>query len=248
MSSTLMCEKVRPCHAVFVIELMEPFVSPWLFLELLHASQLVGREKLWITNVRRRCERRILKRIAGFSSAKSISELENIIPRDVKIIVLDPLAEIPLSPEDFRGRTVVVIGGIMGSHPPYGRTRRELTSRIKKALTRNIGHYQLTINGAVYVARKVCEDFLLSELELIKGLTLPTRYGVIELPYAYPQDEEGNLIIASGEIDYILTELEEDEIAMLRGKRIDICSKMSLYLLHRDQVSRAGTPTSSKNH
>lgn len=220
------------CRAIFVVEVMEPFLSPWLFLELLHISEIVGRSNLWITRVRRKCEREVLTPVANLLSEKSIVELEDKIPSDAKVIVLDPAAESQLSAEDFTGLTFVIIGGIMGSHPPSGRTRKELTLRMKRALARGLGPHQLTVNGAAYVARKVCEGLSLSEIPLVKGLSLHTRYGTTELPYAFPQDDEGGLVIARGEVDYVLTELEEDEAAMLRGRVRDFCSKLRRSLHH----------------
>mgnify|MGYP001772848403 CR=1 FL=1 len=213
----------RACNAVFIVEMLEPFVSRWLFLELLHVSEIVGRERLWITRVRRECERRVLSALAAVVTPESISELEGTLPSTSRVIVLDPAAEKPLSPEDFEGPTYVVIGGIMGSHPPSGRTRKELTSRLRRAVARNIGRHQLTIDGAAYVAVKVCEGRGLESVRTLVGLTLQTRIGRVELPYAYPLGDEGELIIARGEIDYILLELEDDERAMIRGRRRDIC-------------------------
>lgn len=221
------------CRALFVIELMEPFLSPWLFLELLHVSEIVGRENLWITHVKRKCEKEVLEPVASLLSRRSILELEDELPRDARIIILDPAAESPLCPEDFKGgTTVVIIGGIMGSHPPSGRTRKELTLKMKRALARNLGPHQLTVNGAAYVAKKICEGQSLSEIALVKGLSLHTRYGVTELPYAFPQDDETGLVIARGEVDYVLAELEEDELALLQGGVKDFCSKLRLNLLH----------------
>jgi len=45
------------CNALFVIEVLEPFVSRWMFLEIQHVSRLVGFENLWITRVREVRER-----------------------------------------------------------------------------------------------------------------------------------------------------------------------------------------------
>lgn len=227
--------KNNSCRATFVVELMEPFLSRWFFLELLHVSEIVGRENLWVTNVKRSCEKRILGRIAGFVSEKSIIDLEDALPHSDKIIVLDPSAEQPLCSSDFQeGETIVIVGGIMGSHPPIGRTKKELTLKMKKAEARNLGRYQLTLNGAVYVARKVCEGVPLSAMRFAKGLSLTTRYGSVELPYAFPLDEDGGLVVARGELDYVIAELEEDESAMLRRRRRDICAEVGFDLLDGD--------------
>jgi ribosome biogenesis SPOUT family RNA methylase Rps3 len=213
------------CNALFVIEVLEPFVSRWMFLEIQHVSRLVGFENLWITRVRRRCERELLARVASRVYRESVVELEEKLTHEYgRLIVLDPSAEEPLSPGDFPGgRAVVVVGGIMGAHPPLGRTKSELTKKLRKPIPRNLGKLQMTIDGAAFTAREICSGRMLQELELLHGLTIHTRWGTLHLPYAYPM-KDGMPVIAPGEIDYVLLELEDEESAMVRGRRTDICA------------------------
>jgi len=213
------------CSALFIIEVLEPFVSKWMLLELQHVSMLVGYENLWVTRVRRKCEREVLARVSSRVYRESVVELEEKLASEYgRLLVLDPSAEEALSPRDFsEGRTVVVIGGIMGAHPPLGRTRSELTQKLRKPTPRNLGGLQLTIDGAAYVAREVCCGKELRDLELLRGLTMHTRLGTLQLPYAYPM-RDGVPVVAPGEIDYILLELEDEESLMIRGRRADICS------------------------
>jgi len=213
------------CSALFVIEVLEPFVSRWMFLEIQHVSRLVGFENLWITRVRRKCEREVLAQVASRVYYKSVVELEEKLASEYsRLVVLDPSAEKTLSPEDFsEGRTVVIIGGIMGAHPPLGRTRSEITNKLRKPTPRNLGKLQMTIDGAAFAARGVCSGKELQELELLRGLTLHTRWGVLQLPYVYPM-RDGVPVIAPGEIEYILLELEDEESQLVRGRRADICS------------------------
>ena len=48
----------------FIIEHLEPVVSKWVWIEYKHASEIAGRDKLVITNVKDPREREILSRIA----------------------------------------------------------------------------------------------------------------------------------------------------------------------------------------
>lgn len=213
------------CNALFIVEVLEPFVSKWMFLEIQHVSMLVGYENMWITRVRRRCEREVLARVSSRVYRESVVELEEKLASEYdRLIVLDPSAEEALSPMDFSGgRAVVVIGGIMGAHPPLGRTRSELTQKLRKPTPRSLGRFQLTIDGAAFIAREICCGKELQELELLRGLTIHTRLGTLQLPYAYPM-RDGVPVVAPGEIDYILLELEDEESLMIKGRRADICS------------------------
>ncbi|QOJ78308.1 hypothetical protein IG193_05955 [Infirmifilum lucidum] len=208
----------------FAVEILEPFVSKWMFIELAHASRIVGRDRLWVFNVRRECEAEVLASIASRVERMSIVSLGEELSKEFNTLVLDPSASQPLSPRDFTGRTLVVVGGIMGDHPPRGRTRRELTEKLTgRCLERSIGRGQFTIDGAIYVAYKVSRGATLEELSVRNGLRL--KHGDVEvyLPYSYPV-ERGSVVISEEEVRYILEELEEDEARATReGKLPSVC-------------------------
>ncbi len=195
-----------------VIEHLEPRLSKWLLIEYEHVSEIVGRERLWFTNVKGEEDRRRLEPLAARVLSERVWEVK--LPYDV--IVLDPLAPSELTPEDFSEPACVVVGGIMGDYPPVGRTREELTSKLQGAKARNIGPWQFQIDGAVYVAVEVNRGRRLREIPLILGLTLKSEEGhEIYLPYAYPV-VNGKPLISKKEVEYILKELEEDEAELIK--------------------------------
>ena len=201
---------------LIIIEHLEPFTSKWMHIELRSASRLAGPGNLWITNVKSRCEREILASLARVFE-ESIVDLVRLL-EGRRIIVLDPTAKERLSPSDFTGPTAVVVGGIMGAHPPLGRTRSLLTSKLEKlgAAARSLGEGQYTIDGAVYVALRVARGVEVEEIPVIRGLRLKHPEGwSVELPYTYPV-EEGRPVISEEEIDYVLYGVEEDEERLLR--------------------------------
>lgn len=210
------------CQYVVAIEVLEPFISKWMFHELKHVLEVLPGDCVHIYNVRRECEVSILAGLFGYVSQRSITESGDLQRFD-RVLVLDPRAERALSPGDFSGRVLVVVGGIMGSHPPSGRTHRELTSRLSVGEARNIGAGQYTIDGAVYVASEVAKEKRLDEIPFVDGLTLTGEGFEVFLPYRYPL-RNGAPFISEEEKRYILEELEEDEYLFLsQGRPPAIC-------------------------
>ena len=202
----------------FVIEHLEPVLSRWAWIEYRHASEIVGRENLIITNVKDAREAEKLRELACEVYSQSISEL--LIPRE-KLIVLDPKSDIPLQPEDITEDSYIVIGGILGDHPPKGRTRKLLTSKLPGAKTRNIGKRQFSIDGAAYVANMVSQGANLSSIKVRKKLEILVKRDdfyehVVELPYAYPVDDEGRVVVSKELIRYLKKGIEKDEKEILK--------------------------------
>lgn len=185
----------------FVIEHLEPEIGKWLIFEYEHTSEIVGKNSLLFTNVKKESEKLALSKL-GAVEEKSAAEIFN----PEKVIVLDPKAELLLKPEDFNGKEATIVGGILGDHPPKGRTRRLLTKRFPKATVRNIGRAQFTIDGAVYVAKLVSEGTLLETIPIKKGLVLRlNEYGEIYLPYAYPL-KNGKPVISQKLVAYLCSD------------------------------------------
>jgi len=199
---------------IFVIEHLEPKTGKWLLFEYEHASEIVGKNRLLFTNVKRKSDRLKLSKF-GAVEQKSAAEIFN----HAKVVILDPKAELPLKPEDFIGKEAVVIGGILGDHPPKGRTSKLLTSRFPSAAVRNIGKSQFSIDGAVYVAKLVSEGTPLEAIPIQKGLSLKlNQFGEVYLPYAYPL-HDGKPVISQKLVAYLLSnEILADEEKMLKGK------------------------------
>lgn len=167
---------------LFVIEHLEPKLSEWLHIEYSHAARIVGRKRLFLTNVKRRGEFRKLVKIARVER-KRVCELF----KQRELIVLDPRARKKLSPNDMCGRGVIVIGGILGEDPPLGRTRELLTRTFPRASARNLGKEQLAIDGATYVAKQVSEGKLLEKVPVQHGLEIQiSEVQSTFLPYTFP--------------------------------------------------------------
>jgi len=204
----------------FVIEHLEPVVSRWVWLEYKHASEIVGRERLVITNVRNPRERAKLAEIAAEVHEASVAELSL---DEERLVVLDPQAPQELSPRDFEVCDYVVVGGIMGDYPPRLRTKPLLSDRLPRAAKRNIGKEQFAVDGAVYVAKLVSEGVPLSEipytvnLEITVGEFDGIRHTIV-LPYAFPL-RGGEPVISEELVRYLIHGIERDELAAIRAGR-----------------------------
>ena len=200
---------------IFVIEHLEPETGKWLLYEYEHASEIVGKNRLIFTNVKKKDEAIKLSRL-GKVEEKSAAEIFS----PEKVIILDPKAEEPLKPEDFAGKDAVIIGGILGDHPPKGRTRKLLTRRFPKATVRNIGKGQFSIDGAVYVAKLVSDGTPLEKIPVKKGLSLRLdEHAEVYLPYAYPL-KDGKPIISQKLVAYLCSDQivkDEEEILKKHG-------------------------------
>lgn len=185
----------------FVIEHLEPEIGKWLLFEYEHVSKIVGKNHLLFTNVKKESEKHALSKL-GAVEKKNATEIFN----PEKVVVLDPKAELPLKPQDFAGKEAVIIGGILGDHPPKGRTSQLLTRRFPRAVVRNIGRWQFAIDGAAYMAKLVIEGSLLKTIPVMKGLTLRlNEYGEVYLPYAYPL-KNGKPVISQKLVAYLCSD------------------------------------------
>ena len=197
---------------LFVIEHLEPEISRWLYIEYSYASRIVGRRRLIFTNVKNPRDAKVLSK---FGSVRSKSFAEIFHPK--KIAILDPKASEKLKPEDLRDKEAIIIGGILGDHPPRGRTRKFVTAKVPNALSRNIGRGQFSIDGAIYIAKLVSEGVRLENIPVRKGLHIRLNEKVeIYLPYLYPL-KNGKLLISDELIHYLASEeIVKDEEKLLR--------------------------------
>ena len=201
-----------------VIEHLEPFLSKWLWLEYKHASQIAGRDNLTFTNVKDDWEYYKLSQIGRVEKASIVELIENGVIGREDFIFLDPSYSSILHPQDFKSRRGVVVGGILGDHPPRKRTRQLLTSKLARCIARSLGPHQFSIDGSVYMARQVCLGFKLSEIPIQVGLTIKVnKFHEIYLPYAYPL-VNGVPLVAPGLIEYLKSdEIVKDEELLIRS-------------------------------
>lgn len=181
---------------LFVIEHLEPRLSKWVLIEYEHASLIVGKENLAFTNVKRG-----FKTLGKFGKVYEKSAIE--LFDNEKTIVLDPKATELLEPSDFDNTEIVVVGGILGDHPPRGRTFKLITSKMKRARAKSLGNRQFSIDGAIYMALKVAQGLRLSDIPVADSLTLKCGDLEIHLPFSYPLIN-GKPVISPKLIDYLL--------------------------------------------
>ncbi len=186
---------------VVVIEHLEDEFSVWLLLEYRHVSLIIGREHVWYTNIP--CRYKGLMSKYGRVYCESVIELidNGVIPRD-KVIILDPIAKDMLRREELVD-SYIIVGGILGDHPPRQRTWKLLSSKLKGVRIRNIGDGQYSIDGAVYYVYKLWLDNL-KDYEYIDGVRIETPTGYIKLPFRYPL-VNGEPLLAPGLIEYLRT-------------------------------------------
>lgn len=185
-----------------IIEHLEPEISPWLLLEYRHVSRIHGKERVWFTNVPSRYHR--LLGLYGCVFEESVIELlvEGFIEPS-RTIILDPLAPCRLQYSDFVATKYIVIGGILGDHPPRGRTRTYITSRAPPTVRAfNIGEEQYSIDGTAYYVRYLIEHKSDDGFQYIDGVRIETEYGYVYLPYRYPL-VNGKPLLADG-LEYYL--------------------------------------------
>lgn len=196
----------------FVIEHLEEEIGKWLYIEYKHASEIVGRENLIFTNVKRVEDRNLLSEF-GEVEARSFRD----VFRQDEVVILDPKAERKLVTSDFYGKKAVVIGGILGDNPPRGRTQKYLSNLCPKAVKRNLGRKQFSIDGAVYVAKMVSEGIPLEAIRVVDGLNIKVdEFVEIYLPYVYPLND-GKPVIHEELVKYLSSEdVVRDEEVLLK--------------------------------
>lgn len=187
---------------LIIIEHLEDMLSQWLLAEYRKAYEY-ARENLLITNI----ELRDLP-----STKKRFYEI--IDPRE--LVILDPQADKTLMPEETCRFRAFVIGGILGDHPPRGRTKTLLSDRFPDAEKRNIGDKQFSVDGAVYIVREIIRGRRLEEIPVVYGVRIiafkKDLIHEIYLPYAYPLDERGEILISRDLLRYLLGSYDNVEV------------------------------------
>jgi len=157
---------------LLVIEHCEPFLSEWLLLEYKHSIKIWGKNTVF-TNVTEKKFINILKTITK-TEKKNVKEFL----KNKNCIVLDPQSKKTLKTNDFTKLDAIIIGGILGYEKPKGRTKKLISDKYKFQ-TRNIGKIQLTIDGAVYVAKEIALGKKLKQIEIANELEIIILYTFI---------------------------------------------------------------------
>ncbi|MEM0006176.1 MAG: SAM-dependent methyltransferase [Ignisphaera sp.] len=202
---------------IVVIEHLEAYVNRWLLKEYEFVSETF-KNRVIFTNVTKECDRLLLQPLGIVYKTSAIELLSNVD----NVVILDPNAKERLQVADLRMARYVVIGGIMGDNPPKGRTKLLITSRLSKALPRNLGEKQFTIAGAAYILRRVESGQNINDIKYVFGLKIKKRLTKdieieIDLPYAFPLDEQGNIVLPKGYEDVVIDYVPVYESALLAG-------------------------------
>ncbi|MFX1486764.1 MAG: hypothetical protein ACFFBS_06700 [Promethearchaeota archaeon] len=202
-----------------IIEHLEKVLGRWIWLEYRHVSWLVGRKNLLITNVKKR---RDAIKLAGIASIGNPSITK--LPFDkTKLLILDPGAEIALNYQDLKSDKWLILGGILGDHPPIGRTELLLSKRMRDIPRRNIGKHQFSIDGTAFVILQIAKGKSLRDIPITiePEFKITENYSVI-LPFAFPQ-VNGKPLLAPGLIGYLKKGIVEDEKEIITtGKPIPV--------------------------
>lgn len=188
---------------IYIIEHLEPELFEWCLIEYEHISELVGKENLWFSNIKKEEDK---EKLGHFG--KVFSEKTREMKLDwQKVCILDPESEKTLSPDENTNFDYYIFGGILGDHPPKKRTGKELTKFLSADIEkRNIGDKQMSTDNAVYTVFQIAEkgrkfndlkfkDEVSIEINDVESVELPYRYNII--------DEEGNVFMSRKIVDYL---------------------------------------------
>jgi ribosome biogenesis SPOUT family RNA methylase Rps3 len=181
---------------LLVIEHCEPALSEWLLLEYKHAAKL-WKKNLVFTKIVDKKTSNILRKLGSVKKEK----VKNLFSNN-KCIILDPQAKKPLTSKDCLDAEVIIIGGLLGYEKPRGRTKK-LISNTSGFTTRHLGKLQLSIDGAVFVAKAICLGLNLKDIEIAKEIEIihDSIHSTI-LPFGYPIIEN-KPVITPGLINYL---------------------------------------------
>ncbi|KAH7106871.1 DUF431-domain-containing protein [Auriculariales sp. MPI-PUGE-AT-0066] len=169
----------------------------WVKLEYSHMLELAGvGSAVLFTNVSAASIAALQTALGSSAGKDGRSELgthsegvlrkmeEHSVPLD-KVCLLDPKAELEISPEDGDGRFEwFLFGGILGDDPP-----RDRTSELRKLgfPSRNLGKVQMTTDTALGVTKIVVQDQI--PLKDVRFVDFPTiRFNAkesVEMPFRY---------------------------------------------------------------
>jgi len=191
------CEK-----PVVIIEHLEEGITPWILLEYRHISRFYGSECVIFTNMPAKYHGIIRK--YGTPLEESIVDIigRNAIKAE-DVIILDPSSPKELTYDILSKARYVVIGGILGDHPPKKRTWEYISSRLGHVAAYNIGKGQYSIDGAVYYIYYMYVNKSMDGYKYVDGLALETPSGIIHLPFRYPM-VDGKPFISEELVYYIV--------------------------------------------
>ena len=197
----------------YVIEHMEEGFSEWVILEYSQIIRDIGKDNLILTSLPSgTTEKDIPQRLIDLGlqwTTKECVELEENGLDPSTVCLLDPAADVDLTPNDKSKFEYFVFGGILGSHPRIDRTG---ILRKKYGFSgRRLGALQMTTDTAIRTTQKIIEDGL--PFEDIKFLDYPeikyNKYESTEMPFRYVVDNKGEPILPEGMLELIKSDAEQ---------------------------------------
>lgn len=163
--------------SIYIIEHLEPKMWRWCLIEYKNISKIVGKENLWITNVRR--GNKIL-----INYAKVIKEpLKNLNLKNA--CILDPEADEILTPKKAKDFKYFIFGGILGDFPSQKRTKKELTSKLDYS-SFSIGKKQMPTDNAVKTVKEICNGKSIEQLKFKDKIEIRTgKNQSVIFPFRY---------------------------------------------------------------
>ena len=163
-----------------IIEHYEQELSKWLYLEYKNSIKIWGKNTIF-ANVKDKKIYEELKNIGQVEKNNAKKILKN-----KRCIILDPQSKKTLTTNDFSKTDAIIIGGILGYKNPIGRTKKLISDKYKYE-TRNIGSKQLSIDGAVFVAKAIFLGLKLKDIEITYEVEIVhDKIHSTILPYGYP--------------------------------------------------------------
>jgi len=158
----------------FIIEHLEPELYDWCLIEYRHISKAVGKDNLIFTNIKKGKDK-----LAGLGEVKEES-VNNMNLKNACLMEMD--GKQTLSSKDKFDS--LVFGGILGDHPPQGRTLKHFKNW--KGDKRNLGTEQMSTDNAVMVSKLIVDGADFSKLKFQDEIEIPIEEGQsVIFPFRY---------------------------------------------------------------
>ena len=181
---------------ILAIEHCEQKLSPWLLLEYQHCANIWD-NNLVFTRVTHKKTSRTLRTLGRVETEKA-----DTVFSGKHGIILDPQAKKTLTPKECLACDVIVVGGLLGYERPKGRTKKMISDK-SMFETRHLGSFQLSIDGAAFVAKAICLGMRLEDIEIAREIEIKhdSVHSTI-LPFGYPVIDN-HPVITPGLVEYL---------------------------------------------
>lgn len=208
----------------YIVEHMEEGFSEWVILEYAKILSDVGKENLIICSLpSTTTSADIPAKLLDLGLKWTTKELDKIneeypdfhyyTPESgKKICLLDPRAEEDLTCSDVEKFDCMVLGGILGNHPPRDRTAELKVKYPGLLVGRRLGDKQMSTDTAARTAFYILEKKI--EFENIKFIDYPefrfNKNEAVEMPFRYIIDDKtGKPILPDGMLELIKEDSEQ---------------------------------------